>query len=90
MLLRFRALPPLCFKYKCACVIKFTYLFISSEIKSLQSLRYHLDTLRPECDWNGARIIVIVPTNKKMICLENHINNMMKILPVLLLAGCLP
>ena len=40
-----------------------------------------------ECDWNGARIIVIVQQTKK--CLENN-NIMMKILPVLLLAGSLP
>ena len=37
--------------------------------------RYHLHTCRPEfyyeCDWNGARIIVIVQLTKKMICLKN-------------------
>ena len=58
----------------CGLINEYTYQF---EIKSLQlfrlffhsTCRYHLHTCRPEfyyeCDWNGARIIVIVQQTKK-------------------------
>ena len=57
---------------------------ISTVIQTLffhSTCRYHLHTCGQEfyyeCDWNCARIIVIVQhsTNKKMICLENNNNN---------------
>ena len=52
-------------------------IFVVVETLFFHSIsRYPLDTCRPEfyyeCDWNGARIIVIVQQTKKMICLKNN------------------
>ena len=49
---------------------------LHSKVKGETFIMYEL---RPEfyyeCDWNGARIIVIVQQTKKMICLKNNHNN---------------
>ena len=65
--------------YKCACVIKFHVarlmnILMKMASNSVETLfyhsiwRYHLNICRPEfyyeCDWNGARIIVIVQKQK--------------------------
>ena len=57
------------------------YMYQNGVNSSIQTVffhstcRYHLHICRPEfyyeCDWNGARIIVIVRQTKKMICQEN-------------------
>ena len=69
-----------CSEYtNCACVIKFhlgkccpigDQIFLVVETVFFQSIwRYHLVTLRPEfyykCNWNGARIMLIVQQTKK-------------------------